>query len=1019
MGKIRGTHSSPGVYTKITDVTYPSQSVGMTTLGVVGETLKGPAFEPIMVKNWSEYKQYFGGTSAEKFPETNYPKYELPYIAKSYLSESDQLYVSRVLGLSGYYAGSAWAITAQKGDNGDKYVVAILRSKADYKTGEAGCVGKNKKTNDYLDFKVTGITLSGYTNYKFGNKCGEISVGSGETSGWTINTENYGRFNITCKGTNLGSGVTYSVSLNPDDKDYIIDVLGVKPDEGNTPIYVEELYDYSLKELIENGDVNKISSGVTSITGKTTYDIVNVEANSSNELNEITNPVASNYPTQDMEGNLYVLCSSGGGHYTFYDETKTATEPMIQGGVYTVKKATKGPYVEGNKYNFEEIIKGLNLLDGYSDNPKKRKTLGITFSESTNYYILSESTDESGRTTYVTAKINNNDINSTNLADYSEGFRAAETPWVVSEVMGQGDDLELKKLFRFITITDGVYANKQVKISIANVKPDAGTFDVYIRDFNDSDANISILESYRNLTMRPGDLKYIGRQIGTLNGDYELKSKYVYVEINEDDVTKECIPCGFIGYPLRTYESTIKLPVVKYNTDVYETIRPRRQFFGFSDITGVDNDIFSYKGAGAYTEKYNNGYSNGFHFDIRLSKVSGDTEYKPTIKIEGEVISGMGWSTVEDAIIFDSETSLVGTVLEDVNFRKFTLYPYGGFDGWDVFRKSRTTGDKYNAINYAVDTKSAYRKIFNGDGLNLPANSITSDYYAFLAGVKQFEDNEQHVINLLATPGIDYVNQPMLVNEVIEMLEEKRQDTFYVVTTPDKPAGATDAVEEMFSSSDAVANLEDSQLDTWYASTYYPWVKYFDGENNQYINLPATKDVLRNMAEIDNKRYPWFAAAGTSRGKVDCVKLHSYPKIEDEDTLYDGGINPLKYFSRDGVLVWGNKTLYTNDSPLNRINVARLILYMRRLIIDSSRPLLFEPNDLTLKKQFNDTLDSILRDIKSNRGIFDYRLSVSQTAEQIDAHEISAVLAVKPTQTLEYIEIEFEVTPQGVDFADQ
>lgn len=1018
MAKIRGTHSSPGVYTKITDVTYPAQSVGMTTLGVVGETLKGPAFEPVMVKNWSEYKQYFGGTSAEKFPETNYPKYELPYIAKTYLTESDQLYVTRVLGLSGYYAGPAWLITAEKPlSDHKKYVVAVIRSKADYEKGEAGCVGKNKKSNDFLNFKVTAITLSDYTNYTFNNDCGDITASSTSGNGFSINTENYGRFDMKCDGESLGSsGVTYSISLNPDDKDYIVDVLGMSPNEGNAPVYVEELYDYSLKELIEESEVTQISNTAIKISNESgyTYDVVTLETTDSASTE---NTITSSAATEDMMNKVWFLTQEPEAGYTFVDETLTRTEAMVQGGVYKVEK-NNGEYV------FKEEVKGLNLLDGFIDSPQRRKTLAVTNAGTTNYFCFEETTDgPSGETGYNVVSVSDGAIKKTNLADYKEGFRDATTPWIVSEVMGQGTNLEVKRLFRFVTITDGVHANQQVKVTIANVKPDNGTFDVYIRDFNDSDANISILESYRNLTMRPGDSKYIGRQIGTLNGEYELKSKYVYVDIIEDDVTKECIPCGFVGYPLRTYGTVgaadIQLPIVKYNTDVYETIRPRRQFFGLSDITGVDKDIFSYKGVNAYTEKYNTGYSNGFHFDTRLSNISGDTEYNPTIKVDGDIITGMSWSTVEDAIVFDSEASLIDTVLEDVNLRKFTLYPYGGFDGWDVFRKSRTTGDKYNATKYVASNKSAYGKITNGDGLNLPANSITSDYYAFLAGVKQFEDNEQHVINLLATPGIDYVNQPMLVNEVIEMLEEKRQDTFYVVTTPDKPAGATDAVEEMFSSSDAVANLDDSQIDTWYASTYYPWVKYFDGDNNQYINLPATKDVLRNMAEIDNKRYPWFAAAGTSRGKVECVKLHSYPKIEDEDTLYDGGINPLKYFSRDGVLVWGNKTLYTNDSPLNRINVARLILYMRRLIIDASRPLLFEPNDLTLKKQFNDTLDSILRDIKSNRGIYDYRLSVSQTAEQIDAHEISAVLAVKPTQTLEYIEIEFEVTPQGVDFADQ
>ena len=383
MAKIRGTHSSPGVYTKITDVTYPAQSVGMTTLGVVGETLKGPAFEPVMVKNWAEYKQYFGGTSPEKFPETKYPKYELPYIAKSYLSESDQLYVTRVLGLSGYYAGPAWLITAQSGSdvNADKYVVAVIRSKADYEPGGTNCNGSNKKQNDYLDFKVSSITLSTYTNYSFDNKCGDVNVKSGETSNFSINTENYGRFDLKCTLT-AGGDVTYSVSLNSDDKDYIIDVLGMKPDEGKAPIYVEELYDYSLKELIENNDVDQISSSATTLPNdSTTYEEVDITLSSSTasaELSAITQPCSSGYPSSDMVENLFTLTSSGNDHYVFYDETKTNTEKMVQGGVYVVKSGTAKQSIGGNSYHFEEIIKGLNLLDGYGEYPNRRKVLKIS-----------------------------------------------------------------------------------------------------------------------------------------------------------------------------------------------------------------------------------------------------------------------------------------------------------------------------------------------------------------------------------------------------------------------------------------------------------------------------------------------------------------------------------------------------------------------------------------------------------------------------------------------------------------
>jgi hypothetical protein len=101
---------SPGVYTSETDLSFVAQSVGVTTLGLVGETIKGPAFEPIFITNYDEFQTYFGGTEPVKFVNTQIPKYEAAYIAKSYLQQSNQLFVTRVLGLSGYDAGPSWSL---------------------------------------------------------------------------------------------------------------------------------------------------------------------------------------------------------------------------------------------------------------------------------------------------------------------------------------------------------------------------------------------------------------------------------------------------------------------------------------------------------------------------------------------------------------------------------------------------------------------------------------------------------------------------------------------------------------------------------------------------------------------------------------------------------------------------------------------------------------------------------------------------------------------------------------------
>ena len=138
----RGIHVSPGIYSREISIEYAVRSLGITTLGLVGETQRGPAFQAMDISNWREFTEMFGGTSTEKFKGSQYPKYELPYIAKSYLSESEQLKVVRVLGLSGFNAGPAWLVTASDGiggdASGDKQAVAVIRSRGTYHPYDTG-----------------------------------------------------------------------------------------------------------------------------------------------------------------------------------------------------------------------------------------------------------------------------------------------------------------------------------------------------------------------------------------------------------------------------------------------------------------------------------------------------------------------------------------------------------------------------------------------------------------------------------------------------------------------------------------------------------------------------------------------------------------------------------------------------------------------------------------------------------------------------------------------------------------
>ena len=925
IGNARGSHSSPGIYMKEVDLSYASKTLGITTLGVVGETLKGPAFEPIRIENWKEFVEYFGGTSPEKFKGTEYPKYELPYIAKSYLKNSNQLEVCRVLGLSGYNAGPAWLITAKEDATGSTYVVAVLRSRGEYggEGNENPCEDTNN-TFDTLTFTCQEtVTLETYTSVSKTLKCsGEDATTS--NNNLQVSKGNYGKFNIQ-----IGTGdtaKTISVSLNPQDKDYIINKLGTNPNDGEFPLFVEELYDVAY--------MNKVASLDTGAT--MTLDVSKIE--------ELT--------------------------------------------------LDTGKYVE---------IKGEDIPSDIIPIEKSE----IPSGKDGDYIKVTTSEGEASIVKYYKWVF---DVDKNNVENYRQQFRCASTPWIVSELKGEGSNgVKVEPLFRFHTISDGDYANSEVKVSIQNIRPDEGLFDVVVRKFDDMDSTPTILERFSKCSMVPGTNNFIGFKIGTFDGEYILKSKYITVQVNINERTEGCVPAGFEGYPMRSFGTGYTYFDMGYSLKINDDIKPKKQYFGFSNNTGVDVDIFKYKGAYAYGREGE--VSKGFHLDSRIADITEMANvYQYVSKDEKLNVSGNYTRP-----LIGTEKEMEGSIYEDINYRKFTVCFYGGFDGWDPYRSQRTNTNEFKANKYMGKTTegSTFTQINDPESLNLVGNCITSDYYAYLAGARQFDNIEAVDINVFATPGIDYVNQSYLSKEILSMIEEERGDTLYIMTTPD-----TTKEGNMIYPDEAVSGLEDAEIDSSYAATYYPWVKYFDKDNSVYINLPATKDALAAMAYTDNISYPWFAPAGTVRGAVECERAAYITKLEDEDVLYEGRINPIKTFASDGVKIWGQKTMYEGDTPLNRINVRRLMLRVKKLIVGACRRLIFEQNDSTVKAQFEGLVKPILDDIKAKRGIYDYRLEVNDSAEARDRLELPAAIYIKPTKALEYIDLVFVISPESISFDD-
>jgi hypothetical protein len=377
---------------------------------------------------------------------------------------------------------------------------------------------------------------------------------------------------------------------------------------------------------------------------------------------------------------------------------------------------------------------------------------------------------------------------------------------------------------------------------------------------------------------------------------------------------------------------------------------------------------------------------------------------------------------------FNSEPTDTDNPYYKLNTRKFTLLSYGGFDGWDIYRESRTNGDSFalgqtgfkfgaaSSVTYPTASGWGAFKQISGPNQEVWANT---DYYAYKWGQTTFANPESTNINIFATPGIDYVNNSNLVEEAIDMVETDRADSIYLATTPDFNMFLPtyqDISEGLIYPQEAVDNLETTGIDSNYTATYYPWVLNRDAVNNTQIYIPPTYEVVRNLALTDNIAFPWFASAGYTRGLVNAIRARRKLTQEDRDTLYKGRINPIATFSDVGTVIWGNKTLQVRESALDRINVRRLLLQARKLISAVAVRLLFEQNDNKVRQDFLDSVNPILDQIRRDRGLIDFRVQVSNTPEDLDSNTLTGKIFLKPTRALEYIDIEFVITPTGASF---
>ena len=1043
---------SPGVYTSETDLSFVAQSVGVTTLGLVGETLKGPAFEPIFITNYDEFQAFFGGSEPTKFVNTQIPKYEAAYIAKSYLQQSNQLFVTRVLGLSGYDAGPSWTITATANVDGST-------------------IGLSSPTGTPWTVDFTGsssantVTFGTFPSPILENLNVQYTLADGSVSTLSTDFTAYVNDYMDTPSSSATTAIVYGSIPSADytalDGAYttLVNALGV------------DSLDLSLNDLTSTNNsawyyANFSNYSANSFSGYS-FDYV---------VSNLTSGASSTY-TGTLSGNVY---SYSGTAYSQYNNLVVATLRSRGISEYNNSNSFHGPlYQVTGLTDLEMVCTGS--YSGVSQSPFATFLLsGVTkdaqtFSFETSFLPTSTKfitkvlgVDNFGKSrfevpvyveevypTEIDYLFNKGYIRGLNcglvgldsarslatdsIAWNLEKYQTPMTPYLVSELRGN----KVYKLFRFVSISDGDAANTEIKVSIANISFGNGTFDVLVRSFFDTDQNPVVIEKFTNCTMDPVSNSFVAKKIGSYDGEYPLVSKYIMVDLSEE-APIDALPCGFYGYDQRIYETVSNvspMPIYKVKYDYPgETVytppfgvgvesngdNVRRTYLGFSTKIPVDVSLLQYKGKKNPVASFDtaetgapwNYLTQGFHMDSGATVV----EIGSTYVTSGQQAFDCGVAE------FRNDPESQDNPYYYIYSRKYTVCFAGGFDGWDIYREYRTNEDRFRlgASGYlAGAAPSARYPTATGQGMfkrivvqNNTQDFANSDYYAYLLGILTFANPESTNINVFATSSIDYVNNLTLVSEAVNMVQFSRADSVYIATTPDYPMYVADGTDPqlIIYPQDAVDNLDNSALDSNYTATYYPWILTRDTVNNTQLYLPPTGEVCRNLALTDNIAFPWFASAGYTRGLVNSVKARLKLTQEDRDTLYQGRINPIATFSDVGTVIWGNKTLQVADSALNRLNVRRLLLQARKLISAVAIRLLFEQNDQIVRQQFLDSVNPILDSIRRDRGLYDFRVTVSSSVEDLDRNTLTGRIYLKPTKALEFIEIEFLITPTGASF---
>lgn len=628
----------------------------------------------------------------------------------------------------------------------------------------------------------------------------------------------------------------------------------------------------------------------------------------------------------------------------------------------------------------------------------------------------------------------------------------------------------------------GDWTNRNLKVSIQDIKVSTndsdpyGSFSLVVRSLSDSDNVVKVVEQFNNLNLNPDSLNYIGRQIGdkstTWNdeerryvesGDWDNVSEYIRVAVNDDLAGSDAalLPFGFKGMVKYLDEDGPQAITQEDATGNWisgsaegANGRPPASALGDAGAGFTTDSVFIVSGSAltasvlypapelrvsASAGDLNN--PTDAYFGLQTTRLVGGTVFDrsniDTFRPRGGIVKSMFsetanvsersmYFTLDDVrldssglALWESGSHAAGTSLTNTSgavsgvlaagYDRFTVPLYGGFDGLNVKELEPFRNSQWNS--------------------STPTDVSSYTFKSIRQAINSISDPEVVEMNLASIPGI---TQEGLTTTLLRVCEE-RADALAVI---DLQGGLSARAEGKSVSRNnttsnirtVINNLRSRGLNSSYACTFYPWVRARDTINGSVLWLPPSIPAMGTFSSSQKKTQVWFAPAGFNRGGltegsagIPVVDVAHQLRRIDRDDLYTANINPIAKFPNEGIVIFGQKTLQVTPSALDRINVRRLMIFVKKRISQIAATLLFDPNVQTTWARFISAATPILADIKTNFGLSDYKLILDDTTttpDLVDRNIMYARIYLKPTRAIEFIAIDFNITRTGAAFDD-